>query len=143
MTTEINSTEKVTEGSEIKGLFSRPESIPITVSSEKYGKIKFVIRPMNNDVYAQMGEVMKSDNLDLNKLKNIDGLKVFSSMYYPAMKVVFPYCCIMPKVIVGDSTEKTTINIANMPMDVCLGLFEQIMQASGVSEAGEESRKNL
>lgn len=143
MATELPKVIKVTEGEQIKGLFERPSSVDITIESKKYGTMKFVIRPMNNDVYARMGESMKGEGINLDKLTSIDGLKVFSAMYYPAMKVIFPACCISPKIIDGVSSDKSVLCIQDMPMEVCMELFQQIMEASGLSEKEEISRKNL
>lgn len=145
MATELTPQKKVvklTEGEQVKGLFSRPSSVDITLRTKKYGDIKFVIRPMDNDIYAKMGEVMDGKGLDLNKLTQLEGLKVFSSMYYPAMKVIFPACCITPKVIDGESTDKSVLCVKEIPMEVCLELFQHIMEASGLSEKEEENRKN-
>ena len=133
---------KTFEGSQIKGLFSRPQSVDIVVEHETYGNIKFVIKPMNNDIYAQMGDAMKASGVDLENINNIDALKVFSNVYYPAMKIVFPYCCITPKVVDGISKDEATLELTNMPMDVCMELFNQIMENSGLSKKAEEERKN-
>ncbi len=127
MATELTPTKKITEGEQIKGLFKRPSSGPVTVDSKKYGIIKFVIKPMDNDIYAKMGEVMDGKGIDLNTLSQIEGLKVFSSMYYPAMRVVFPACCITPKVIDGSSTDSAVLCVKDIPMIVCLELIQQIM----------------
>ncbi len=142
MTTEVPKVVKVTEGEEISGLFERPSSLDIVLKTEKYGDIKFVIKPMNNDVYARMGDAMNGKGIDLNNLTSLDGLKVFSMMYYPAMKVVFPECCIKPKVIDGETTDKAVLCIQNMPMEVCMELFQQIMEVSGLSDKEEKFRKN-
>lgn len=133
---------KTYEGSQIKGLFSRPQSVNIIVEHETYGNIKFVIKPMNNDIYAQMGDAMKASGVDLENINNIDALKVFANVYYPAMKIVFPYCCITPKIVDGTSNEDGTLSLADIPMDVCMELFNQIMNESGLSKAKEEERKN-
>ncbi len=143
MTTELTPQKKVTEGEQIKGLFERPSSVDILVKSKKYGDMKFVIRPMNNDVYAQMGNAMEGKGVDLNNLSTIDGLKIFSTMYYPAMKVVFPACCITPKVVDGVTTDKAILCLQDMPMEVCMDLFQQIMESSGLSETEEINRKNI
>lgn len=143
MTTELKPTSKVTEGEQIKGLFSRPSSVDIVIKSKKYGDMKFVIKPMNNDIYARMGDAMHGEGIDLNKLTQIDGLKIFSSMYYPAMKVVFPACCVTPNIIDGESSDKSVLCIQDMPMEICMELFQQIMEVSGLSDKEEEDRKNL
>jgi len=141
MTQELKTEEKVIEGAQVKGFFSHPDSVDIFIKN-KGNKIKFVVRPMNNDVYANMGEVMKSEGVDLDKLTSLDGLKVFANVYYPAIKVVFPYCCVAPKVIVGVSTDSATLSIADIPMDVCMDLFNELMKISGLSEKEVENRKN-
>lgn len=133
---------KTYEGSQIKGLFSRPQSVSITVEHETYGNIKFVVKPMNNDIYARMGDVMKETGIDIQNVNDIDALKVFSHVYYPAMKVVFPYCCIRPAIVDGVSKDDATLSLAEIPMDVCMDLFNQIMNASGLSKADTEERKN-
>ncbi len=133
---------KTYEGSQIKGLFSRPQSVDIVVKHETYGNIKFVIRPMNNDIYARMGEAMKASGIDVENVSNIDALKVFSNVYYPAMKIVFPYCCITPKIIDGISKEEGTLSLTDVPMDVLMDLFNQIMENSGLSKKSEDERKN-
>jgi len=69
-------------------------------------------------------------------------LKVFSNVYYPAMKIVFPYCCISPKVVDGISKEEGTLELKHIPMDVAMDLFNQIMNSSGLSKADIEERKN-
>ena len=142
MTTELTKPEKTYEGAQIKGLFSRPQSVDVVIKNKKYGNVKFVIRPMNNDIYASMGEAMKSGGIDLEKVSQLDGLKVFANVYYPAMKAVFPYCCITPKVTVGVSTDEGTLNIADVPMDVAMELFNEIMAVSGLSDKETENRKN-
>jgi len=143
MTTELSKPEtKVYEGSEIKGLFSRPQSVEVIVKNKKHGDIKFTVRPMNNDIYASMGQAMKSEGLDLEKLTQLDGLKVFADVYYPAMKVVFPYCCINPKVVDGVSTDPETLSLTDVPMDVLMDLFNEIMSISGLSDKEEQKRKN-
>ncbi len=143
MATELTPTKKVTEGEQIKGLFSRPSSVDVVIKSKKYGDMKFVIKPMNNDVYARMGSAMDGKGVDLNNLSTVDGLKIFSTMYYPAMKVVFPACCITPKVIDGETTDQTTLCLQDMPMEVCMELFQQIMEHSGLSDVEEVDRKNI
>jgi len=143
MTTELPKVIKTTEGEQIKGLFERPSSVDIIVKSKKYGNMKFVNKPMNNDIYARMGDAMKGEGINLDKLTSLDGLKVFSAMYYPAMKVIFPACCITPEVIDGVSTDKGKLCIQDMPMEVCMELFQQIMEASGLSEKEELDRKNI
>ncbi len=142
MATELEKTNKVTEGEQIKGLFERPSSVDIVLHTKKYGDMKFVITPMNNDVYARMGDAMNGKGIDLNNLTSVDGLKIFSTMYYPAMKVVFPACCTSPKIIDGVSTDKSVLCIQDMPMEVCMELFQQIMEHSGLSEKEEVDRKN-
>lgn len=129
-------------GEAIKGIFSRPQSIFITIETKKYGNVKFEVRPMNNDIYAQMGTAMKSTGVDLKNISNLDGLKIFGDVYYPAMKIVFPYCCINPKVVDGPSTDQTTLSLTDIPMEVAMNLFNQIMTESGLSDEAEEERKN-
>lgn len=133
--------DKVYSGEQIKGLFSRPQSFGITIEHETYGKIKFECKPMNNDIYARMGEAMKVTGLDIENTSNIDALKVFSNVYYPAMKVVFPFCCLDPKVVDGISSDNSTLELVNMPMDVCMELFNKILAGSGLGDAEEEKRK--
>lgn len=134
---------KIFEGSQIKGLFSKPKSVDLIVESETYGNIKFVVRPMNNDIYAQIGDVMKSMSTDsISDPNDIDALKVFSNVYYPAMKVVFPYCSIEPKIVDGTSTDQESLSLKDIPIEVCMSLFKQIMDASGLSKEDEETRKN-
>ena len=133
---------KTYEGSQIKGLFSRPQSVDITVVHETYGNIKFVVKPMNNDIYARMGDVMKETGIDIQNVNDIDALKVFSHVYYPAMKVVFPYCCIAPKIVDGPSKDDDTLSLADIPMDIAMDLFNQIMNASGLSKQAQAEIKN-
>ncbi len=142
MTTELPKEIKLTEGEQIKGLFERPSSVDIVLHTKKYGDMKFVIRPMNNDIYARMGDAMNGKDINLDKLTSIDGLKIFSAMYYPAMKIVFPACCISPKVIDGITTDNSMLCIQDMPMEVCMELFQQIMENSGLSDKEEVDRKN-
>ncbi len=133
---------KTLKGTEIGGLFSTPSNSFLTVESEKYGKLEFEVRPMNNDVYSRMGAAMNTNNVDTTKIDGLASLKVFSEVYYPAIKVVFPYCCISPKMIDGMSSDKSVISVADVPMDVCLDLFSQIMDISGLSSKAEEKQKN-
>ncbi len=139
---EIKEVVKVHSGDDIAGLFSRSSSSDVEVKSKKYGTLKFNVRPMTNAIYAKMGDVIKSTGMDIANLHGIDGLKVFSDVYYPAIKVVFPYCCISPKVVDGTSTEKGALEIDNIPPEICIDLFSQIMRVSGISEEAEEIRKN-
>ena len=132
---------RVYTGADMKGLFSRPSSTDIEIDS-KHGKLKFVVRPMNNDIYAKMGEAMKPNDIDLKKITEIEGLKVFSNVYYPALKVVLPYCCIDPQMIDGVSTDEKTLSIQDVPMDVQMELFNKIMEVSGISDKAEDARKN-
>ena len=85
---------------------------------------------------------MKETGVDLQDVNDVDALKVFANVYYPAMKIVFPYCCMTPKVIDGISTDEATLSIADIPMDICMDLFNQIMTNSGLSKAAEEEIKN-
>ena len=135
--------DKVYSGEQIKGLFSKPLSFDVTIEHETYGKIKFVCKPMNNNVYAQMGEAMKASGIDIENANNLEALKVFGSVYYPAMKIVFPFCCLDPKITAGTSTDNKTLELANVPMDVCMDLFNQILSGSGMGDKAEKTRKNL
>ncbi len=139
MSTENN---KVTKGNEIGVLFTKPQSVTITVKSEKYGNLEFECRPMNNEVYAAMGSAMNTSNVKPDNLDGLSSLKVFGEIYYPAIKVVFPYCCLNPKIINGVSSDPKVISIENVPMEICMDLFAQLMDASGLSGQAEEERKN-
>ncbi len=132
---------KITKGEDLGGLFSTPSSSLIIVETDKYGKLEFEVRPMNNDVYAKMGAAMNTNNVNTNKIEGLASLKVFSEVYYPAIKVVFPYCCINPKVIDGKSSDKSVIDVTEMPMDICMDLFAQIMDISGLSAKADEEIK--
>ncbi len=139
MSTENN---KIIKGNEIGGLFSKPQSVTITVKSEKYGNLEFECRPMNNQVYAEMGSAMNTSNVKTENLEGLSALKVFGEIYYPAIKVVFPYCCVNPKIINGVSSDPKVISIDNVPMEICMDLFAQLMDASGLSEKADLERKN-
>ena len=134
---------KVYSGNQIKGLFSRPQSIEVIVEHKTYGTIKFLVKPMNNDIYAQMGLAMKENtNTSVDNVNNIDALKVFANVYYPAMKVVLPYCCVSPAVVDGVSKDDSILSLTDIPMEVTMDLFNQIMATSGLTAEGEEERKN-
>ena len=132
--------EKVYSGNEIEGLFSLHQSNELIVDF-KGKKVKFVVRPMNNNIYSQIGDAIKSLGVDLDNENPLDGFKLFSNVYYPALKVVFPYCCVSPKVNDGPSTEPGVLNLETIPIPTCMKLFHLIMGLSGVSEEKEKERK--
>lgn len=132
---------KVFAGDKIGALFEKPQSSSIEIVNKQYGKLVFEVRPMNNDVYSSMGIAMRSEGIDIEKIDDLNGLKLFANVYYPAMKVVFPYCCINPKVIDGVSTDKSTLSVKDIPMDVAMELYTRIMESSGLSDKGDAERK--
>lgn len=143
-TTDKTNTQptKIYRDTEVAGLFSTPPSSRVVVDSKKYGKIEFEVKPMDNEIYAEMGNAMDGKDIDINNMKTMDGLKAFGSIYYPAMKVVFPKCCISPKVINGESTDKSVIQVSKMALDVAIPLLEEIMKISGLASKDDEDRKN-
>ena len=142
MSTPESKVESTISGSGIKGLFSTPTTTDIIVKNKQYGNLKFKVRPMTNEIYAKMGEAMKSKGIELDKTNLIDGLKVFAQVYYPAMKVVFPYCCLDPKIMEGVSTDSSTLDLNTVPMDILMELFNQLMAVSGLTDDKEKERKN-
>lgn len=137
----MSTESKITTGDQIKGLFSKPSSSVVTVETKKFGTLKITVKPMDNDVYARMGEVMKTGGIDLLNPKS-DGMKAFSSVYYPAIKVVLPECCIEPKIIDGVSTDAAVLSVKDIPPEVCMDILNAIMDISGLGPDSEKEIKN-
>lgn len=135
--------KKTYAGDEVKGLFPSPISQIVEIESEKYGIIKFEVLPMDNETYAKMGQAMIDvGSINPDRTDGLASIATFGKMYYPMMKVIFPMCCVNPKVIDGVSTDKATISVKNMPMDVCTLLFLKILNISGLTQEADEERKN-
>ena len=135
--------DKIISGTDIGAIFSKPESVDIFVKDKKHGKLKFHVRPMTNEVYARMGNVMKMEGVNLKTPSELENLKIFGQVYYPAMKEVLPYCCLDPKVISGDSTDKSEISVSNIPIAIGIELLMKLLEISGLSDDAEVERKKV
>jgi hypothetical protein len=134
--------EKVTiSGSELAGLFPAPPSEKVKIEYD--GKfLEFEVMPLDNEVFAQIGDSLKMNNIDFEaNINAIAGMKVVSDLYWPAIKVVLPKCGVNPKFINGVSTDVNTMSVNRLPLEVAIELFDKILDLSGLGKKGKEERK--
>lgn len=131
----------VVTGDGIAGLFPAPVSEKVSVDwGDKV--LEFEVVRMDNETFARIGDKINA-GLDLESIKGaLGGMKVISDLYWPALKVVLPKCCISPKVIDGESTDPKVISVNRLGLDVGIILLDKIMALSGLGEVAEEKRKN-
>lgn len=135
-------TEKVViSGDGIAGLFPDPSSEVVEVEY-KNQILKFEVMPMDNETFAQIGDKIKLGNINLEDMKgSLAGMKLVSDLYWPALKVVLPICCISPRMIDGISTDKAVISVNRIKLEVGIELLDKIMAMSGLGEEKAENRK--
>ncbi len=141
---KANKVEKqIISGDGIAGLFPAPVSEKIKIDW-KDKVLEFEVVKMDNETFARIGDKIKIDNMDLKNANDslLGGMKVISDLYWPALKVVLPKCCISPKVIDGESTDPKVISVNRLGLDVGIILLDKIMALSGLGEIPEEERKN-
>ncbi len=136
-----NTEGKVYSGGEIlKNFFKEPETRKIIVKHE--GKsLEFIVKPMDNDTYVQMSAKLKNMNdFDDDEDQGLRFLETFGEHYYPAMKIIFPKCCINPKVSLTDRSD--ALQISRLPISVCSDLFLKILSMSGLTaDSSKEIKK--
>ena len=136
-TKEIKSEKKIVQGSDFNGLFKDPVSEKIEIEAKGTTYV-FDIKPINNRIYAKVGDEIKLNGIDFeNNPDTLIGLKFISDVYYPALRVILPECCIMPKFIDGVSTDPNVISVDNLPMEIAVPLFDKLMMKSGLSPGNE------
>ncbi len=135
--------KQIISGDGIAGLFPAPVSEKVKVDW-KDKVLEFEVVKMDNETFARIGDKIKITDIDLGNAKDslLGGMKVISDLYWPALKVVLPKCCISPKVIDGESTDPKVISVNRLGLDVGIILLDKIMALSGLGEIPEEERKN-
>ncbi len=135
--------KQIISGDGIAGLFPAPISEKVKVDW-KDKVLEFEVVRMDNETFARIGDKIKINDVDLKNASDslLGGMKVISDLYWPALKVVLPKCCISPKVIDGESTDPKVISVNRLGLDVGIILLDKIMALSGLGEIPEEERKN-
>lgn len=128
-------------GDRVADLFPEFKSEKVTVEwNDK--EVEFEVMPIDNETYSLIGDKIKISDVDFENSKNsLVGMKALSDMYYPAIRVVLPKCCVTPKVIDGVSTDKKVLPVNRIPLDVCIQLLDKILKMSGVLGKAIEDRK--
>ncbi len=134
--------KQVLTGEGIAGLFPAPPSLKVDIEFE--GKIlQFEVDQLDNETFAKIGDKIKISNVNLDEVKgSLAGMKMISDLYWPALKVVLPKCCINPKFIDGVSTDPKVISVNRLKLEVGIELFDKILAASGLGKQAEQDRKN-
>ena len=134
----------VLTGDGIAGLFPAPP--PATVQVEYDGKIlEFEVEALDNETFAKIGDKIKINNINLDiktSESSLAGMKIISDLYWPALKVVLPKCCVSPKMIDGISTDPNVISVNRIKLEVGIELFDKILEISGLGTKNEKDRKN-
>ncbi len=123
----------------------------VIIEDEKLGKLEWVLRPIPAfDLLAnfELFSSLPKDPKDLNpELLSTSQSKKMQDSIFPIMKIVLPACSVSPKITVDDDDPnikaKTAIHMRDLPFNVVLELFNQIMEISGLDERSEEIRKKL
>jgi hypothetical protein len=141
---KVEKAPEIISGGDIAGLFPAPSTSKILVPF-KDKELEFEVMPLDNATFAQIGSTITINEKDLKLAQeggNMAGIKVISDMYYPAIKVVLPKCCISPRVIDGVSTDPKVIPVDRLDLAVEILLLDKIMAISGLDPAEEQERKN-
>ena len=134
----------VLTGDGIAGLFPAPPTAKIKIDYQDK-ILEFEIQPLDNETFAKIGDKIKINNIDfdLAESKNsLVGMKIVSDLYWPALKIVLPKCCVNPRMIDGISTDPKVISVNQIKLEVGIALFDKILQVSGLGTDNDESRKN-
>ena len=59
------------------------------------------------------------------------------------MKILLPACSVKPKIILEGDSDEEALSIRDIPLNVVVGLFNKIIEVSGLDEKTEEIRKKL
>jgi hypothetical protein len=123
--------------SKIRAL-GQPKDLSIKDGEAEY---KFNVKPLSARILALANT--RGETIDMDSK---DDLAIFAKKLYPMMEVVFPACCIVPKVSLEETKDEDTIWIEEIPMSVSSKLLEEILHISGLKEDKkgdkEESVKN-
>ncbi len=123
----------------------------VIIKDSKLGDMEWVLRPIpafdllaNFELFSTLPKDPK--DLDPEHLSETQSKKMQDSIF-PIMKIVLPACAVSPKITVDESDPnikaKIAIHMRDLPFNVVLELFNQIMEISGLDERSEEIRKKL
>ena len=116
------------------------KTVPITYNGEEH---KFVIKPLSARGIADV--TLTLDGLKPETVKEeLSEAEGFSKVLYPMCEVLFPACCVKPKIVITREEEsasedpKNTICIDDIPPGLMVPLFEKIYENSGLTVPKEE-----
>ena len=122
----------------------------VTIEDPKLGKLEWTLRPIpaydlleNFDLFTN---IPKEEALGKSEFSN-DEAKAIKNSIFPIMRIILPACAVDPKVTVLTDdpclTDGTGIHMRDLPFNVVVGLFNEIIKLTGLSEGAEEARKKL
>ena len=117
--------------------FSKTQVITIDHQGEK---LEFEVKKLSAKILSKVIAIEGMNEL-ANKQKTEGSIPPeevpdnFSNTIYPMIELVIPSCCIVPKVVTDEAKKSTTgVFIDDIPLDVLINLFNEILRVSGVEE---------
>ncbi len=122
----------------------------VTIEDPKLGKLEWTLRPIpaydlleNFDLFTN---IPKEEDLDKTEFSANEAKQVKNSIF-PIMRIILPACSVSPKVTVNSEDpclkDDTGIHMRDLPFNVVVSLFNEIIKLTGLGEGMEETRKKL
>ncbi len=122
----------------------------VTIEDPKLGKLEWTLRPIpaydlleNFDLFTN---IPKESDLEKTEFSNAEAKQVKNSIF-PIMRIILPACAVEPKVTVNSEDpslkDGTGIHMRDLPFNVVVALFNEIIKLTGLTEGMEETRKKL
>ncbi len=122
----------------------------VTIEDPKLGKLDWTLRPIpaydlleNFDLFTN---IPKEEALDKDEFTEKDAKQIKNSIF-PIMRIILPACSVEPIVTVNSDDpslkDGTGIHMRDLPFNVVVSLFNEIIKLTGLGEGMEEARKKL
>ena len=122
----------------------------VTIEDPKLGKLEWTLRPIpaydlleNFDLFAN---IPKEKDLDKAEFSDNEAKTVKNSIF-PIMRIILPACSVSPIVTINSDDEciknGTGIHMRDLPFNVVVSLFNEIIKLTGLNEGMDEARKKL
>lgn len=137
------------EKADIDALVALSSTRSVIIKHDKLGDLTFSIKPMSAKMLAKVAIMAKGlQGLTKNEGEivnehdeNLQQIGSFGEVIYPMCEVMFPVCCISPKISLKKSSEADTIWIEDLPIDLINSLFEKVYTMAGNTKEQEDAVK--
>jgi len=122
----------------------------VTIEDSKLGKLEWVLRPIpafdllaNFDLFTNLPDAKQLENPAMDA-GNVGTIK---NSIFPLMKIVLPACSVRPIITVDEEhpglKDETAIHMRDLPFNVVIALFNEIIKITGLDEKTDDLRKKL